>query len=252
MKLIPLSVLALSTLFLTGCFSVKVSSGKLLSEYTRSETVIWTKFTIEGLDPQVLRLDDGSCRISFDLIGDFVQQVRKEHYQNRGDETWLSMGAFPGALACYGEYDDAVKSGLQACWYNFVFAGLPTLHGLLIEPFNPIVLRQSNSIVGTEAFVRSPLIGFCKYLKSAPNDSRVELGSPVAHKRYSLSGAELSTVGSPVSASGDPLFLPASSLDGVRTVDVRISIPADHPMRSQLAELDRQVVTVVIPKGKGN
>ena len=233
-RLIQIGAAALSFLTLTGCIANKVteSSEGQMRLVSVATNVVGAK--VSKAKPSVSR-DGGVVAVEISLIGKFTLEEKRCSVSTLEREDYLAVGFFPGVMSCRGEYRECLQNGAGAFLYNLAFGCLPTVYGLLVEPFVPYYPEQTDSIVGRKAFLKSALIGFSRYSKPA---ERKELENAV------IEAPELGIA----SERGLPLCIPEDSLPSSGRVGVKLRLPDDHPLKDVMAVYKDVVIPVSCKK----
>ena len=226
-----------------GCLAVDV--GKVGNGGVRIKTeekVTIPQARISGVAPSVNVAENGDALVSLNLLGDF-EKVVTTTYSDSSDRAFFVVGFFPGVMSCEGEYADCLGNGAGAVFYNLVFAGLPTVYGLVIEPFVPYYPRQTPSIFSQKAFLQSPLIGFARYSKHQNKDDVVVTRQK--HRRLPIEDVVLSIPSLGVSSyGGGPVRLPRAKIPADGNVDVKMKLPHDHPLKSAMSDFENLSIRV--------
>lgn len=241
------SAVVVSLLACAGCLAVKMPQTPSEMEKTViSETKRIGRAEVLGVEPLIRRTDD-RVDVSIGLSGAFQIEKQTQYRIVGNDDEFVAVGIFPGVMSCSGEYGDCIPNALGASFYNLVFAGLPTVYGLLIEPFVPHYPRQTDSIVGKKGFLKSALIGFTRYSKTAEAQEKQEKTSDFA-KKIPLEDAVIRAPELGLeSVRGEPLHIPVSRLPGDGEVKVKLRLPADHPLKNALSGFEDVAITVQCP-----
>ena len=135
-------------------------------------------------------------------------------------------------------------NGAGAFFYNLVFAGLPTVYGLLVEPCIPYYPQQTESIVGQTAFLKSTMIGFSRYSKNATPHEKQE----VRHSKVNKVRLEDAIISAPElgleSVRGQPLQIPTDKLAEGGDAKVKLSLPEDHPLKRAMSDFEDVEITI--------
>lgn len=219
-----------------GCVSFPIEEATFGNPVLVDSRTPMVRGQVTGINPVVTTYDQ-TITIDLSLQGNFEKSF-DESYETTIHTRNVSFGAFPGTMACEGEIDSCAINGLAVCWNNLLFLGLPTVYGLFIAPFDPQYREQAKSIVGADAFVRSPLLGFSKYRKS---QSQVERKTRTAKDLASirLEDAVLQC-SSPRrnSRPGKALVIPKNELPGDQTLKISFTLPETHPLKAQLRDFE--------------
>jgi len=239
---------AIAAIAMTGCLSMETGvSPADEREYGSSTKVI--EAVVTGVEPHV-EWHDGDCVVRISLTGTLRCEATKSKVRYNVERRYLSAGFFPGTMACRGEYSDCVVNGLAAFYYNIVFVGLPTVYGLIVEPFIPYYPAQAESVVGKNAFLNSPMIGFARYCKSGTEYSKVTVPLPKKN-RWELEDAVLSAPKFNLkSERGEPLRINGALLKGAKTFDVAIALPEGHPLKNAMGIYEG--VKITVPCGRND
>ena len=251
-KCVFVQIAAMAASLLCGCVAVSVSEEPVGSRTLISSEGKLVSAEIEGLE-YVLHQDrlskdyfngaSGNVSISFRVHGTF-KHVTVDKCRLVKKVEYVSMGFFPGAMSCSDEYSGCVVNSTGAFYYNLVFAGLPTVYGLLVEPFVPYYPEQTPSMMSRRAFVQSAMMGVSKYSK---NETRTETADPrVSHQNsMDIEGAVLKAPAlGLVSQKGRPLVVPRSMIPANGIVEVVIELDESHPLKSAMAGLEGQLISV--------
>lgn len=243
--LVQTGAAALLLLPFTGCVAIKVPQSADSSNWTKYETTSIGESEVTGVEPLLERNGD-EIHVSVNLLGTFDIVTTTYYNSSDGNDEFIAAGFFPGVMSCSGEYRDCLQNGAAAFFYNLVFAGLPTLHGLLLEPLIPYFPQQTETIVGRSAFLKSTLIGFSRYSKRAENSSRQE----VRHNKVNKQRLEDATISAPdlgleSSWRGQPLRIPVDRLSSSGgAVKIKLSLPYDHPLKKAMADFENVKITI--------
>ena len=242
-KLMQIGAPAFMSLAFTGCVAINVTqtSAEDMKQVSEKETIVRSE--VSGIEPSVVRTDD-IVSISVNLIGDFDVEKRTVYVGSSEVDEFMACGFFPGVMSCKGEYHDCFQNAVGAFFYNIVFAGLPTVHGLIIEPFIPYSPSQTDSIVDKSAFLKSTLIGFSRYSKPAKRreSEKVEVLKkgkiPLEDAVISAPSLELE------SYRGVPLEVPVDKLSANGDVNVTLRLPAEHPLKTAMSDFNDVEITI--------
>lgn len=242
-RLIQVAVVALLLLSLTGCVAVKVTQPSVEEMRQVSETTSIGQSEVSGIEPSVMRY--GSVvNINVNLLGTFDLETRTIYASSLGRDEYIAVGFFPGVMSCRGEYRDCLLNGTEVFFYNLVFAGLPTVHGLLVEPCIPYYPRQTDSIVGQTAFLKSTLIGFSRYSKNATSHEKQK----VRHSTVNKVCLEDAIISAPdlglESVRGQPLQIPIDKLSEGGDAKVKLSLPEEHPLKRAMSDFEDVEITI--------
>ena len=163
-RLIQVGAVALSFLSFTGCIATKVtepSEGKM-RQVSVTTNVVGAK--VSKVKPSISR-EGGVVAVEISLLGKFTLEEKKFFVSTLERDDYLAAGFFPGVMSCRGEYRECLQNGASAFLCNLAFGCLPTVYGLLVEPFVPHYPEQTDSIIGRKAFLKSALIGFSRYFR---------------------------------------------------------------------------------------
>ena len=199
--------------------------------------------------PVATHLENGDVEIQIRLSGTFERAVSTITDVTYPDGHWWAIGFFPGVMGCRGELSDVMGNAFGACWYNVVYAGLPTVYGLLIEPFTFVSRDQQDSVFGKSAFALSPLLGFCKYKKwerSEEADTRYLNETSLILEDAVLSCPELNMT----SKRGEPLRLTRGQIEGMPFVSVVFSLPENHPLKQEWGFAENEAYRCTLKKEK--
>ena len=246
-RLIQIGAAALSFLTLTGCIANKVteSSEGQMRLVSVATNVVGAK--VSKAKPSVSR-DGGVVAVEISLIGKFTLEEKRCSVSTLEREDYLAVGFFPGVMSCRGEYRECLQNGAGAFLYNLAFGCLPTVYGLLVEPFVPYYPEQTDSIVGRKAFLKSALIGFSRYSKPAERKEKVN----AFHREVKELPLENAVIEAPelgiASERGLPLCIPEDSLPSSGRVGVKLRLPDDHPLKDVMAVYKDVVIPVSCKK----
>ena len=234
-----------------GCVAVQTDSGRSVNGTPRETSVKWLRVSARDgeIVPVATRLENGDVEMRIRLSGAFEKEVHTATDITSRDGHWWAIGFFPGVMGCQGEQSRAVGNALGACWYNVVYAGLPTVYGLLVEPFTYVTRDQKDSVFGKSAFALSPILGFCKYKKwesREETDSRRLNETSVFLEDAVLSCPELEVK----SRRGEPLRLTRRQIEGMPFVSVVFSLPEDHPFKQEWGFAENEAYRCTLLKGK--
>ena len=242
-RLMKIGVTVLPFLPFIGCVDVKVSQPSEEKMRQVSETTSIGQSEVSGIEPSVMR-EDGVVNVNVNLLGTFDLETRTIYASSVDRDNFIAVGFFPGVMSCRGEYSDCLRNGAQAFFYNLVFAGLPTVHGLLVEPCIPYYPRQTESIVGQTAFLKSPFIGFSRYSKPATPFEKQK----VRHAKVNKLPLEDATISAPElgleSFRGQPLQIPVDKLSDGGDVKVKLSLPEEHPLKRAMSDFEDVEITI--------
>ena len=198
---------------------------------------------LSAIDPSVTRMDNG-VSVEVYLLGKFEFETEKRLVSSAERDEFLAVGFFPGVMSCRGEYGDCVLNGITAFYYNLIFAGLPTVYGLLMEPLVPYFPDQTDSIVGQGAFLKSTLIGFSRYSK--PAERKVEIQKiPTRKSKLRLEDAVIEAPSLGIeSEHGRPLEIPLHRLPSNGEVKVSLRLPNGHPLKETMKDFENVPVPV--------
>lgn len=195
---------------------------------------------IDEISPVVNRTGPRSAEIKFIVRGSITEVEERVTMIDHSEEQRLAVGFFPGA-ACEKTTDDAMVWGAETIWYNIIFVGLPTVSGLLIEPFIPAG-RGNGS-----AFSRSAIIGFHRW-GSEPH-------TETSHERRSYGKDSTQLKGYLCTAEGASTLVDRQGLCTVRdfpatakSLKVTLSIPNAHPLKRQLEPFERGPISIQLPE----
>jgi len=208
-----------------------------------SETTSIVQSEVSGIEPSVAQ-DGGVVDVNVNLLGSFDLETRTIYARSVDRDEFIAVGFFPGVMSCRGEYGDCLLNGTEAFYYNLVFAGLPTVYGLLVEPCIPHYPWQTDSIVGQTAFLKSALIGFSRYSKIATPSERQKVSrSKVGKVRLEdaiISAPDLGLE----SGRGQPLRIPIDKVPGGGDAKVKLSLPAGHPLEKAMSDFEDVEITI--------
>ena len=242
-RLMQIGAIALLLSSFTGCVAVKATqpSGEEMRQISETTSIVQSE--VSGVEPSVVR--DGSVvNINVNLLGTFDLETRTTYANAADRDVFIAVGFFPGVMSCRGEYEDCLLNGTEAFFYNLVFAGLPTVYGILVEPCIPYYPRQTDSIVGQTAFLKSTLIGFSRYSKAAtPNEKQKIRRSKVNKVRLEdaiVSAPDLDLE----SVRGQPLQIPIDKLSDGGDAKIKLSLPEEHPLKSAMSDFEDVEITI--------
>ena len=242
-RLMNIGAAVLPLLPFVGCVAVRVTEP--LDEEMRlvSETTSIGQSEVSGIEPSVLR--DGSVvNINVNLLGTFDLEKKTIYASSLDRDEYIAVGFFPGVMSCRGEYRDCPLNGIEVFFYNLIYAGLPTVHGLLVEPCIPYYPRQTDSIVGQTAFLKSTLIGFSRYSKDATSHEKQK----VKHSKVNKVRLEDAIISAPdlgiESVQGQPLQIPIDKLSERGDAKVKLSLPEDHPLKRAMSDFEDVEITI--------
>ena len=233
----------LPVLMFAGCVAVKVTHPSVEEMRQVSETTSIVRAEVSGIEPSVVRA--GSVvNIIVNLLGTFDLETRTTYASSADRDEFVAVGFFPGAMSCSGEYRDCLLNGTEAFFYNLVFAGLPTVYGLLVEPCIPYYPRQTDSIVGQTAFLKSTLIGFSRYSKrAAPQRTQKVRASTI--RKIRLDDAIISAPALGLeSLRGQSLQIPVGKLSDEGNVKIRLWLPDEHPLKRAMSGIEDVEITI--------
>lgn len=246
-KRVRIVVPLLALQIFAGCIAVKIPQSADYGMHLQSETKRISRAEVEGVDP-LLERDDHFVSVKVDLLGDFEVATTTVYANSRDWDDYMAVGFFPGVMSCEGEYRECFKNAACAFFYNLVFAGLPTVHGLLVEPCIPYYPEQTGSVVGKSAFLKSALIGFSRYSKPAL-DNTVRKVNRAKLSRIALEDATISAPALGIaSGCGMALQIPINRLPAGGEVKVKLELPASHPLKSAMAEFEDVEITIQCDK----
>ena len=245
-----LLLLSLFGAFSCGCVSVATSGGAK-SVTPASTQTSYHDVRVDGFEPVVQRTGTGTVTIRFEATGCFpYEKIETRRYRTEDSER-MAFGFFPGLAE--SSPDNMVGDALIAFWYNLCFCGLPTVHGLLFEPFAPVSTATAarGSMGERSGTSRAALLGFYRYRKYAsvqtdPTPKR----SVGTLDKVSLDAVSLSPVDCPfpVRSSGMGFLTLGNVPAGPQECRVRLSFPANDPLHDALAPLILRPFTVAIPE----
>lgn len=194
---------------------------------------------IEEVEPVVRRVQD-AVTVRFNLHGAFVEEECSETTVRHKGVQMLAAGFFPGS-ACYEGPGVQVGAAVRSVWYNILFLGLPTVSGLLVEPFVPAGPDDGS------AFSQSAIIGFHRwggkpYVENKTERSRVNR-DVMAFVDYSCRVA-----GASATVAADGLCVVRGVPADAGTIEVTLSVSPRHPLRDQLAPFMDVPITIAMPK----
>lgn len=242
-RLMQVGGVALLLPSLIGCVAVKVTQPSDEEMRQVSETTSIGQSEVSGIEPSVMR-EGNVVNVTVNLLGTFDRETTTTYASWADSDEYIAVGFFPGVMSCNGEYDDCLLNGTEAFFYNLVFAGLPTVHGLLVEPCIPYYPRQVYSIVGPTAFLKSALIGFSRYSKPATSHEKQK----VRHDKLSKLRLEDAKISAPElgleSAWGQPLQIPIDRLSYEGDVKVKLLLSAEHPLKKAMSDFENVEITI--------
>lgn len=232
-----------ATAFLCGCVSVKLSDGESSKVRTQSSSSKLVSQHVSAIEPVITERKDGTNAVEFYLVGQFDYETTASVEDERVRQCHVALGCFPGVRACRGEMRDCLPNAAAAFWYNLIFAGLPTVHGLLLEPFNPFVFEQSDTLADRHAFVRAPLFGVAKYYKANTITKTVVTRS--TKQRIRLDNAILKAPELGLSSTENAtLAVPAERFKDNAAVRISFFVPKGHPLENELSDFSGISLTV--------
>lgn len=231
----------------TGCLAIKMTEPSEEKMQLVSETTQVVRSELSGIEPSAVRKDN-VVAVKVNLLGKFKTETKKVYASSLEHDDYLAVGFFPGVMSCKGEYRDCVQNGAGALLFNLAFAGLPTVYGILVEPFVPHYPNQTDSIVGRKAFLKSALIGFSRYSKPAERKERVQASHSEVGKLPLEDAVITATELGITSERGLPLFIPVDRLPSSGDVRVKLSLPDDHPLKSVISDLEDVPIEVSCQK----
>lgn len=226
-----------------GCVAVKVSQPEKDEMVQTSQTRSVCQSEVSGVEPTLESTDD-TVNVSLSLLGSFDIETRTVFASSAVWDEFMAVGFFPGVMSCKGEYRDCLPNASGAVLYNIVFVGLPTVYGLLIEPWVPHYPQQTDSIVGQRAFLKSALIGFSRYAKPAEAHERQSASHSETHKIRLDDAVVVASELGLESERGKPLRIPVDSLPGSGEIKVKFRLPAEHPLKSSLSGFEEAEITI--------
>ncbi len=242
-RLLQMGTAALTILSVAGCVAVKATQSTAENMERLSETTRIVRSEVSGIGPTVTR-NGNVVTIELNLLGDFDLEKRTVYVSSADRDEYIAVGFFPGVMSCEGEYGDCLLNGTEAFYYDLVFAGLPTVYGLLVEPFVPYYPDQTDSIVGQKAFLKSALIGFSRYSKPAISRTTQKIGRTAA-KKLPLEDAVISAPDLGIESElGQPLQIPIEKIAGKGDVRVKLRLPEGHPLKSAMSDFEDIEITV--------
>ena len=230
-------------LFSTGCLSFPLGNPKVPITTTSVTSGIARDAPndIEEFSPSATRLEPNTVKITFIVRGTInlreVHETKIEH----GAEERLSIGFFPGA-ACETNSVDAMAWAAESIWYNIIFVGLPTVSGLLIEPFIPASPGKGS------AFSRSAIIG-CHRWGYKPATKTTQKTSSKATECILLNGYSCEVNGaSSVVVDKDGNCTAYGFPAAAKSLKVTLSIPNTHPLKRQLEPFEKEPISIRLPE----
>ena len=193
---------------------------------------------IYEIAPVAKRSWSQSAELSFDLIGSVKVAELTKTETRRGWRQRLAFGFFPGA-ACDDGFDAQAGTAFKSIWYNIAFVGIPTVSGLLVEPF-----VHADREMGSD-FSRSAIFGFHRW-NAKPcieKDARRARGfrEVVQLKDYSCEFA-----GTTSYADNDGICRVSPVPEGAKTIEVKVFVPQRHPLMDKLAPFINAPITIRI------
>lgn len=242
-RLMQIGATALLIPSFTGCVAVKVTQPSVEEMRQVSETTSIVQSEVSGIEPSIVRA--GSVvNINVNLLGTFDLETRTIYANSADRDEFIAVGFFPGVMSCRGEYRDCLLNGTEAFFYNLVFVGLPTVYGLLVEPCIPYYPRQTDSVVGQTAFLKSALIGFSRYSKATTPNEKQE----VRHSKVNKVRLEDAIISAPAldleSVRGQPLQIPVDKLSDGGDAKVKLSLPVEHPLKRAMSDFEDVEITI--------
>ena len=226
-----------------GCIAVKVSQSAVEAMRKTSETTKILQSEVLGIEPSV-KQEGSVVNINVNLLGTFDLETRTVYESPAGHEEFIAFGFFPGVMSCRGEYADCMLNGAEVFYYNLVFAGLPTVYGLIVEPCIPYYPQQTDSIIGRTAFWKSTLIGFSRYSKNAAPQEKQQVRQSKVSKIH-LADAIISAPDLGLeSVRGRPLQIPIDKFSDEGDVKVKLSLPDEHPLKRTMSDFEDVEITI--------
>ena len=242
-RLLQMGAAALTILSVAGCVAVKVTQPTAAEMRPVSEATSIVRSEVSGIEPSVRR-GGNVVNIKFNLLGKFDLEKRTVYASPEDRDGFIAIGFFPGVMSCTGEYGDCLLNGTVAFFYGLIFAGLPTVYGLIVEPFVPYYPEQTRSIVGQKAFLKSALIGVSRYSK--PTTAReTEKVNRSTIKNVRLEDAVISAPDLGIESElGQPLQIPVDKLVGKGDVRIKLRLPEGHPLKGAMSDFEDIEITV--------
>lgn len=242
-RLMQIGATALLLPSFTGCVALKVTQTSVEEMRQTSETTSMIQAEVSGIEPSVSRA--GSVvNVNVNLLGTFDLETRTTYASSADRDAFIAVGFFPGVMSCRGEYRDCLLNGTEVFFYNLVFAGLPTVYGLLVEPCIPYYPRQTDSIVGQTAFLKSTIIGFSRYSKAAAPNEKQKIRRSKVNKVH-LEDAIISAPDLDLeSVRGQPLQIPIDKLSDGGDAKIKLSLPEEHPLKRAMSDFEDVEITI--------
>lgn len=226
----------------SGCvqFSIGDSYPPATTTATYTSIVKDASNEIEEIRQRAWWVDGNTAGIRFDLIGMFTETTTRDIRILHKRSQRLAFGLFPGSAA--DERDGAkVGTAFKSLWYNALFFGMPTVSGLLVEPFVHADQAECSN------FSRSAIIGFHRWEAVGQVEEKKEKSNSskdaVQLKNYTCkadNGTAVVLEDGVLHVSGFPAE--------AKSVDVMISIPQQHPLKDQLAPFLQSKIKVILPE----
>lgn len=239
-NVLALLSIAVACVFSTGCFSFSFGGGS---------TVTKTSYNGGGLDPsapnevdeirpEVRSASFGGLELRFKLIGSFTMEKKEITEVFHPSAQRLAFGFFPGS-ACDETTGKSVGTAMKSVWFNVVFAGMPTVSGLLVEPF-----IHAEPGAGS-AFSRSAIFGFHRWGASPYKDESHDTTRSTESEMY-LDQYECKFDGDSYYAANCICKLDPPSRKAPITIS--LSVDDNHPLKRQLAPFENRPMVLTIPK----
>lgn len=235
-------IVTLILLIFSGCVAIRTKRYSGIMDESIKTTIVRSDDTdVYGIAPLVL-YDGSVAKITLNLIGRFDLKTTTIYSNSSEGDGYIAFGLFPGVMSCKGEYGKSLQNGATALFYNLIFAGLPTVYGLIIEPFIPYYPKQTDSIVGKTAFLKSPIFGFSRYSKPMKpfEEAKNSIVTQVRLDDAQISAPDLGYT----SVIGQPLEIPLHEVAIVGDFKVKFSLKSDHPLKEILADFENVEIKV--------
>lgn len=227
---------------LSGCvqFSIGESYPPTTTVATDTSLAKDSSNEIEEIRQRARRTGGNSAEISFDLLGTFTETTTRNLKIRHNKSQRLAFGFFPGSAV--DEKDGAkVETAIRSLWLNVAFLGMPTVSGLLVEPF----VHADNEKCSN--FSRSAIFGFHRWAASGQIEEKTEKTNSskdtVQLKNYTCKADMVSAW-----VSEDGILHVSGFPAEAKSVDVMISIPQHHPLKDQLAPFVQSKVKIILPE----
>lgn len=237
----------LLTLPFAGCVAVRVSQPTDAEMRIVAQSQSISPSEVTGVEP-TLDGTGGTVNVSFSILGTFDVATTSVYAGSANVDRFVAVGFFPGVMSCRGEYRDCMSNAACACLYNIVFVGLPTVYGLLVEPWIPHYPEQTDSIVGQQAFLKSALIGVSRYAKRVEARERQKVSHSVSSKIKLEDAIVLAPELGLESERGKPLRIPIDRLPENGELQVKLKLPEAHPLKDVMAGFEDAEITVQFAK----